>query len=512
MKNTTAINTRRDFVKLAAGGLAGVAAAGVLAGCSAESSTQGSSGGNEVDNNALAFDAETDVLILGGGSGGAFAAHFALEAGKRVILIEASPTLGGTLLSAGGGFHTWNLSDPDQIAKQLPYADEKMIKLFMETFNGMREWMVDTVPNCTPLNSPNPVYADIVNGVMMGPGIEEKVEAFEFLTEGADVQLETWARELLVNEAGEVIGAVVEDGEGKQAKIGAKATIIATGSFPANKEQVVKYLGRWADKATIRATPYNTGGGIAMAQEAGAIMSKGVGHFYGHLVPWPSLFPQTIEEYEETDINTARTILSPVQALSVEGIALNTNGLRYSDESFAPFVGDNYLANDTVQQEGAHAFIVIDSAEDHKAQIDMLNNAGAVVEQAETAEELAEKISAHGYNGFNVLKTIKEYQAAAQAGTTNELTIPKSPMQSGYLTKLDTPPFIAVQAGPGISAFYGGLKIDEACRVLGYQEKPIPGLYAVPMAAGGIFYKEYAGSLALCAAFGKIAGETVGSL
>jgi fumarate reductase flavoprotein subunit len=104
------------------------------------------------------------------------------------------------------------------------------------------------------------------------------------------------------------------------------------------------------------------------------------------------------------------------------------------------------------------------------------------------------------------LKTIKEYQAAAAAGTTLELTVPKSPMQSGYLTKMDTPPYYAVQAGPGISAFYGGLKINKDCQVLGYNEAPIPGLYAVPMAAGGIYYKEYAGSLALCAAFGKLAG------
>lgn len=517
-------STRREFLKLAAGSVAAVTAigAGALTGCTvAENKEQtpapvathapvATQTPASVPTQALApaFDFETDVLILGGGTGGVFATYFALQAGKKVTLIEASPTLGGTLLIAGGGFHSWNLNDPEDAAKKLPYADPALIRLYMKTWIPLRDWLINNVPNFSPLKMENPTYA-YIDGALCGPDAAKKIETFEFLSKGADVRLSTWAKDLIANENGDIIGAIVEPENGKPLRIGAKATIIATGSFQANKEMIARYLGRWADKATLRATPYNTGEGIIMSQKAGALLSAGMGHFYGHLVPWPALFPQTINEYDAADKDASKAILSPVQAVSVEGIAINQNGLRYTDESYAPYVGDNYLANETAQQEGAHAFVIMDSAADRSYTLSALEKFGAIVEQADTPAELAEKIGAYGFNAKNTLKTIKEYQAAAAAGTTDTLTIPKSPMQTGYLTKLDTPPYIAIQAGPGISGIYGGLKINESCQVLGRKEIPIPGLYAVPMAAGGIFYKEYAGALALCATFGKIAGESV---
>ena len=52
--------------------------------------------------------------------------------------------------------------------------------------------------------------------------------------------------------------------------------------------------------------------------------------------------------------------------------------------------------------------------------------------------------------------------------------------------------------------------MSDNCEVLGHGDQVIPGLYAAPMAAGGIFYKEYGGGLALCATFGAVAGEAAG--
>jgi succinate dehydrogenase/fumarate reductase flavoprotein subunit len=509
MRNDTMTDkteSRRDFLKLATGGFAAVAA-GALVGCSDQGGNSGSNSGGG-SSTAPSFDSETEVLVLGGGTGGVFAAYFAATAGKKVTLVEAAPELGGTLLVAGGGFHSWNLNDPEDTAAKLPYADPVLIRLFMRTWIPLRDWLIENIPNFSALQMENPTYA-YIDGAALGPGAEQKIETFEFMTADCDVRLNTRATRLVTNEKGEVLGAVVEDKAGVQQSIGAKATVIATGSFPANKEMITRYLGRWADQATIRATPYNTGVGIVMAQEAGALMSRGTGHFYGHMVPWPALFPQTIDEYDAADKDASKVILSPIQAVSVEGLAINLNGLRYTDESYAPYVGDNYLANETAQQDGAHAFVIIDSAKDREATLSSLESFGAVVEQADTPEELAQKMGAHGFNAANAFKTIREYQAAAAAGTTAELAIPKSPMQTGYLTKLDTPPYIAIQAGPGISGFYGGLKINESCQVLSFGEVPIAGLYAVPMTAGGIYYKEYAGALALCSTFGKIAGEAV---
>ena len=158
-----------------------------------------------------------------------------------------------------------------------------------------------------------------------------------------------------------------------------------------------------------------------------------------------------------------------------------------------------------------HVFVIIDSAQDHQDGLDLISDAGGVVVSADNIDELADQLAAYKVNAHNLKNTIENYQVAAAEGSTDELSIVKSPMPTGYLTKLDTPPFYAVQAAAGISGFYGGIEINEKGEVLDTDDQAIPGLYAAPMAAGGIFYKEYGGGLALCATFGAIAGESAGA-
>ena len=330
---------------------------------------------------------------------------------------------------------------------------------------------------------------------------------FESLLEGADVRVDTYLEDLISAEDDSIAGAVVRAKDGTVTRIGAKATVIATGSFQNNKGMIEEHLGRWADCAVCRATTYNKGVGINLALKHGGRLSKGCGHFYGHMNPWPALTPSTEAEYDAADPNESSRIMGIIQHFSVEGIAVNTNGLRFTDEGTENYVGDNYLANDTLQEADGHAFVIIDSAEDHQGDLDNLIGAGAVVVSAESVDDLAEQLSAYKVNPYNLKKTVAEYQEAAANGTTMELTIPKSPMPTGYLTKLDTPPFYAVQASAGISGFYGGIEVTDDCEVYGDGDQVIAGLYAAPMAAGGVFYKEYGGGLALCATFGAIAGK-----
>jgi len=52
--------------------------------------------------NAMAQNAEWDLIIVGGGTTGMPAALFATERGARVLLIDKAPQLGGTLDRTGG--------------------------------------------------------------------------------------------------------------------------------------------------------------------------------------------------------------------------------------------------------------------------------------------------------------------------------------------------------------------------------------------------------------------------
>lgn len=493
--------TRRAMMKGAAAGLAGAAAL-----CVAGGAAQAQEAAEPQ------FDKTTDVLVLGGGAGGCYAANFAMQQGASVVLVEAASHVGGTAILSGGFFHSWDIT-PENVDEKLASADPARRKLYMEKWAEVRDWTLAQADlGASELDMDYPLYGAhlkgfAVGGADKGPG---RQKFFEDLTADVEVILDTYFTDLVTDEAGAVLGAVVQGKDGTVTRIGAKSVVIATGSFQNNRGMIEQHLGRWADNAICRASTYNTGAGINIALAHGARLSEGTGHFYGHLNPWPSLTPRTEEEYEAADPDASQGIMGAVQKFSVEGIAVNRSGLRYTDEGPENYVGDNYLANDSMQEADGHVYVIIDSHEDHEAGLDVIRNAGGVVIDADTVDDLAEQLKAYKVNPHNLKKTIAEYQEAAQAGTTEELTIPKTPMPTGYLTKLDTPPFHAVQAAAGISGFYGGIQVTDDCAVLGNGDQVIPNLYAAPMASGGYFYKEYGGGLALCATFGAVAGKAAG--
>lgn len=500
MKAESSMDRRAFVTSMAAGGALVAGAAGSVAHASEDAGT------------AAEFDKETDVLVLGAGAGGCYASNFAQQQGASVVLVEADNKVGGTALLSGGFYHTWDIT-PDNVEQMLPNADPVKRKVFIEKWQDVRDWTLnESNAGATNLDFDYPLYGAHLIGFATGGAdfAAGRQKFLENIAGNAEVMLETSLTDLIVDELGAVVGAVVRGKDGKETRIGAKATVIATGSFQNNRGMIEEHLGRWADWAVCRASTYNKGEGIRIALNHGARLSKGCGHFYGHLNPWPVLTPTNDEEYDAADADVSQGIMGAIQKFSVEGIALNMNGRRFTDEGPENYVGDNFLANDTLQQTDGHVFVVIDSAEDHANEIDLIRNAGGIVLQADTVEDLAEQLKEYKVNSKNALKTITEYQEYAAQGKTDELEIPKTPMPTGYLTKLDTPPFYATPATAGISGFYGGIEITEDCEVKGVGDSVIAGLYAAPMAAGGIFYKEYGGGLALCATFGAVAGEAAG--
>lgn len=103
--------SRREFLKGAALSAAGLAAAGLLAGCSSENKdasqqpapTEAPAASDwlgkapEFKESDFVKTYETDVLVIGAGNGGLFAASAAVEEGAKTILIEKfSEEFGGS--------------------------------------------------------------------------------------------------------------------------------------------------------------------------------------------------------------------------------------------------------------------------------------------------------------------------------------------------------------------------------------------------------------------------------
>ncbi|MGX8940914.1 FAD-binding protein [Symbiopectobacterium sp. Eva_TO] len=74
-----------------------------------------------------------------------------------------------------------------------------------------------------------------------------------------------------------------------------------------------------------------------------------------------------------------------------------------------------------------------------------------------------------------------------------------------------TPPYYVARLWPRVHHTMGGLAINKDAQVIGFDLKPIVGLYAAGEAAGGVHGAVRLGSVAMtdCTVFGRIAGKNV---
>lgn len=88
--------SRRDFLKGSATGVLGIAAASLLSGCTSQETKS---------DDAIQWDYEADVVVVGAGGAGLPAALKAMEDGSSVILVEANWDVGGHAAVSEGNLH-----------------------------------------------------------------------------------------------------------------------------------------------------------------------------------------------------------------------------------------------------------------------------------------------------------------------------------------------------------------------------------------------------------------------
>jgi tricarballylate dehydrogenase len=282
--------------------------------------------------------------------------------------------------------------------------------------------------------------------------------------------------------------------------------VLAAGGFQSNAEWRTRYLGPGWDLAKVRGTRFNTGDGIRMALDVGAMPA---GNWSGcHAVGWDRNAP------EFGDLDVGDNFQKHSYPFS---IMLNANGERFVDEG-ADFRNYTYAKYGRVvlSQPGQFAWQIFDSKVLHLLR-DEYRIKRVTKARAETLEELVQKLD--GVNAGAALETIRAYNAAVgdkpfnpnvkDGRATAGLAIPKS----NWANTIDTPPFEAYAVTCGITFTFGGVKIDTDARVLSTEGEPIPGLFAAGEMVGGLFYFNYPGGTGLMngAVFGQIAGASAGT-
>ncbi len=480
-----------------------------------------------------------DVLVVGAGNAALCAAISAREHGADVLVLERAPIdeRGGNSRFTAGGMRfaydgmddlekvVTDLSDEerritdfgsypqdsffDDMARVTEYrADPDLVEILVGRSLDTVVWMRGNGVRFVPMYGRQAFKFDdrftIWGGLTVevsggGPGL---VDALHGIAGKRGIRVLYGARavDLLVDDDG-VHGARVRR-EGKTRDVRARAVVLASGGFEANAEWRTRYLGPGWDLAKVRRTRFNTGDGIRMALDAGAMP---YGNWSGcHSVAWDRNAP-------------------PVGDLAVGdnfqkhsypfGIMVNAHGMRFVDEG-ADFRSYTYVkyGRAVLEQPGQFAWQVFDGKVSgllrDEYRIRQITKA-----TADSLEELAGKLDGVDPAGF--MRTVEAYNAAVRTDVPFNPNVKDGrgtsgiePAKSNWANTLDEPPFEAYAVTCGITFTFGGLRIDREARVLDTEEVPIPGLYAAGELVGGLFYFNYPGGTGLTsgAVFGRIAG------
>jgi tricarballylate dehydrogenase len=337
-----------------------------------------------------------------------------------------------------------------------------------------------------------------------GPGLLEAWTAIA-AREGIEVRYAARAVSLIADDAG-VHGVRVKQ-DGVTRDLACDAVVLAAGGFQANTEWRTRYLGPGWDLAKVRGTRFNTGDGLRMALDIGAMPT---GQWSGsHAVQWERNAP----EFGDLAVGDG------FQKHSYPfGILLNARGERFLDEG-ADFRNYTYAkyGREVLKQPRQFAWQVFDAKVAHLLR-DEYRIRQVTRVSADTLEELAAKLE--DVDAARALETIEAFNAAVRTDIpfdpnvkdgrrTEGLEVPKS----NWANPLDTPPYEAYAVTCGITFTFGGLRIEPATgAVLDVDLAPIRGLYAAGEMVGGLFYENYPGGTGLMAGavFGRLAGASAG--
>jgi succinate dehydrogenase/fumarate reductase flavoprotein subunit len=473
-----------------------------------------------------------DVLVVGGGGAGLAAAIEARKAGARVLLIEKNASPGGST--------SWSVGSVT--ASQTPHQRRAGVDdnpedhwRDMAGFNGsldnrdnpgLRRVLADAMPETFQwlLDHGIRFYGPMPEPPHQKPRMHNVLpNSRSFITHlahaarkaGVTIRCDTRANGLAV-EADRVVGVECADG----AQLRARATVLATGDFTNDPEFKAQFMG--PQEAKVEGVNAGaTGDGQRLALRLGARIVNGdlaLGpelrfvppqrrNLLLSLPPWRPLANFMAWSLDHMPSALLRpfvmsfvtTALAPSPDLFKHGaILVNKTGERFTDETERPA----YAVPD---QPDRVAYIVIDAriADQFSAWPHFVSTAPGVA-YAYVAD--------YRRNRPDVFTTAPSRGALArQLGMAPDAlrrTIDDYNAASGFRPRLGDGPFVAL--GPVRAVFVhaeGGLAVDHDHRVLGPEDKPIPGLYAAGSTGqGGLLLKGHGHHLAWAFASGRRAG------
>ncbi|WP_235215419.1 FAD-dependent oxidoreductase [Phaeacidiphilus oryzae] len=261
---------------------------------------------------------------------------------------------------------------------------------------------------------------------------------------------------------GALTGAVLEYPDGRRETIPARAVLLATNGYGADRELVARHLPEIA-QAAYHGGQFSRGDALAIGLRHGAAADY-LDAYQGHAA---------LARRSATLVGWA-TIMHGA-------IMVDASGARFGDET----CGYSEYAAALAARPEARGWIVLDrriqdlcgSFTDFRQTVE----AGALT-WAEDAEALAARIGC----APEALRASLAQQSAGARGRTGPGGGRQDPYGRAFFEAPLEPPYAAVEVVPALFHTQGGLVVDEHARVLDAAGAPLPGLYASGGAAHGI--------------------------
>jgi len=478
-----------------------------------------------------------DVVVVGGGGSGLAAAIEARALGRDVLLLEKNSQLGGSTAWSIGSVSA--SATPHQLRKGIKDRPEDHWR-DMAGFNGdldardnaeLRRVLADAMPETFrwllthgirfygPMPEP-PHKKPRMHNVL--PNSRAFITHLERAARRAGVVIQCGARATsLVIEDGRVVAIDCATPTGPRRFRARGGVVLATGDFTSDPELKARFMGPQEAKIDgVNVTA--TGDGQKLALPLGGRIINGdlaLGpelrfvppqrrNILLSLPPWRALANLMAWSLEHMPSALLRpfvmsfvtTALAPSPNLFAEGaILVNRRGERFTEEGDKPA----YAVPD---QPDKIAYILLDqrmaalfSAWPHFISTapgvayayvdDYRRNRSDIFSQAATLDALAGKLS---MPAAAIAETVRAHNAGV-----------------GNRPQFGEGPYVAL--GPVRAVFVhaeGGLAVDKEHRVLGTDDRPIPGLYAAGSTGqGGLLLKGHGHHLAWAFASGRRAGR-----
>jgi 3-oxosteroid 1-dehydrogenase len=323
------------------------------------------------------------------------------------------------------------------------------------------------------------------------------------LERGVETLLETPAKEVVTDDAGEVIGIVVEH-DGQRVRVGArKGVVLACGGFEWNPALVRAHLGYDVYPLSPGG---NTGDGLMMAVDAKAQLGN-MDSYWGT----PVMFDPEI---------TRDGALVPQFEWgrgAAASIVVNQKGRRFANEALPyndfPKAFGVYDTEAVEFPNSGPAFQIFDTTvRDSQRILSMYPGQPDPdwVVKADTIGELAEKL---GLDRQALEETVEHYNANAADSVDPDFDRHRHGLMApGVVKPIVAAPFYAVEIHPGMLGTNGGPRLDRNGQVLRFGGGLVGGLYAAGNTAANVFgwaYPSGGGTLGNGLVFGFLAGRHV---